>query len=495
MSTLKTKGITKTFSGVTVLRDIDLDVAGGRIVALVGENGAGKSTLMNILAGALQPDSGVIQIDDQPQQFHTVTDAANAGIAIIYQELNVFLNLSIAENFLIGAEAAYARPGGLIDRRALREAVTNVLASVGLRRDPDDLVADLGVGERQLVEIGKALQRKSRFLILDEPTAALTEQETSRLFEILRSLREQGVGIIYISHRLAEVFELADTVVVLRDGQEVATRDIAPTNEAELVELMVGRQITNLYPRITSTPGKVALRLDHVSTTKVRDVSLVVKAGEIVGLGGMMGSGRTEIARAIAGLDPVVSGTLEVDGEPAHFRSPRAALATGVAFLTEDRKYDGLILPFSAQQNLALPTLGARQRFSLIDEREERTFAQRMRDSLHIKLQSLDQPVERLSGGNQQKVALGKWLAENPKVLVLDEPTRGVDVGAKQEIYNLMNDLKRQGKAIVMISSDLPELLGMSDRVYVVRDYTVAGELDGQDMTQVEFMRVATGGK
>ena len=495
MSTLKAEGITKTFSGVTVLHDITLDVPGGHIVALVGENGAGKSTLMNILAGALRPDSGVILIDGQPQQFHSVTDATNAGIAMIYQELNVFLNLSIAENFLIGNEAAYARVGGLIDRHALREAVTSTLAAVGLRRSPDELVADLGVGERQLVEIGKALRRDSRFLILDEPTAALTEQETSRLFEILRSLREQGVGIIYISHRLAEVFELADSVVVLRDGQEVAAQDIAQTSESELVAQMVGRQITNLYPRIASTPGKVALRLDHVSTAKARDVSLTVRAGEIVGLGGMMGSGRTEIARAIAGLDPITSGTLELDGEAVHFRSPRAALAAGVAFLTEDRKYDGLVLPFSAQQNLALPTLNARQRFSWISQREERAFAERMRDSLRIKLQSLDQPVERLSGGNQQKVALGKWLEQNPKALVLDEPTRGVDVGAKQEIYNLMNDLKRQGKAILMISSDLPELLGMSDRVYVVRDYTIVGELDGQNMTQVEFMRFATGGK
>lgn len=495
MSTLKATGITKTFSGVTVLHDISLDVPGGKIIALVGENGAGKSTLMNIFAGALRPDSGSILIDGQPQQFHSVSDATNAGIAMIYQELNVFLNLSIAENFLIGNEGAYARTGGLIDRHALREAVMSTLAAVGLRRDPDDLVADLGVGERQLVEIGKALRRQSRFLILDEPTAALTEQETSRLFLILRSLRDQGVSIIYISHRLAEVFELADAVVVLRDGQEVASHSIAETSESELVAQMVGRQITNLYPRIANAPGKVALRLDRVSTAKTHDVSLTVRAGEIVGLGGMMGSGRTEIARAIAGLDPIITGTLELDGEARHFRSPRAALAAGVAFLTEDRKYDGLVLPFSAQHNLALPTLDTRQRFSWISQHAERAYAQRMRDSLRIKLQSLDQPVERLSGGNQQKVALGKWLERDPKALVLDEPTRGVDVGAKQEIYHLMNDLKRQGKAILMISSDLPELLGMSDRVYIVRDFTIAGELDGHDMTQVEFMRFATGGK
>ncbi|HEX8996369.1 MAG TPA: sugar ABC transporter ATP-binding protein [Ktedonobacterales bacterium] len=495
MSALRAEGITKSFSGVAVLRDVTLDVQGGRIVALVGENGAGKSTLMNILAGALRPDSGSILIDGQPQQFHTVTDAVNAGISIIYQELNVFLNLSIAENFLIGNESAFAGPGGLIDRRALDQAVKETLASVGLRRKPDELVGALGVGERQLVEIGKALRRQSRFLILDEPTAALTGQETSRLFEILRSLRERGVGVIYISHRLAEVFELANSVVVLRDGQVVAARELAQTTEDDLVELMVGRQITNLYPRVTTEPGAVALRLDHVSTAKAHDISLTVRAGEVVGLGGMMGSGRTEVARAIAGLDRITAGTLELAGKPVTLRGPRAALAAGVAFLTEDRKYDGLILPFSIQQNLALPSLKTRQRFSWIAEGEERAFAQRMRERLRIKLHSLDQPVERLSGGNQQKVALGKWLEQNPTALVLDEPTRGVDVGAKQEIYSLMNDLKRQGKAILMISSDLPELLGMSDRVYVMRDYTVAGELDGHDITQVEFMRFATGGK
>ncbi len=492
---LSVRDICKSFSGVQVLYDINLAVESGQIVALVGENGAGKSTLMNILAGVLRPDTGTILLDGQPVSFHSVTDARDAGISIIYQELNVFHNLSIAENFLLGNENRFSRAGGVIDRHSLDRAVRDILASVHLTRSPDERVGALGVGEQQLVEIGKALLRDMRFLILDEPTAALTDQETERLFEILRSLKARGVGIIYISHRLAEVFALADVASVLRDGHLIATQPVRETTEADLVAQMVGRKIEQLYPRVEVTPGSTRLRLEQVTTAQVHDVSLQVRAGEIVGLGGMMGSGRTEVARAIAGVDAVTSGTVELDGRTVRFHSPRDAIAAGVALLTEDRKQDGLILPFSVRQNLALPTLRLRERLGWIQRDAERSFAHRIVEQLRIKLQSVDQRVDSLSGGNQQKVVLGKWLARDPQLLVLDEPTRGVDVGAKAEIYGIMNDLKQQGKAILMVSSDLPELLGICDRVYVMRDRTIAGELVGSDLNQVALMELAAGGR
>jgi len=495
MTTLAVQDVSRSFAGVEVLHAVSLSVTSGQILALVGENGAGKSTLMNILAGVLRPDpgSGSILLDGHPVRFGGVLDARAAGISIIFQELNVFLNLSIAENLLLGNEARFSGPSGVINRGKLDREVRRILASVRLNRAPDTLVASLGVGERQLVEIGKALLRDMRFLILDEPTAALTGQETERLFEILRTLREQGAGIIYISHRLAEVFALADTVAVLRDGQMIATHRVADTSESDLVAEMVGRKIEQLYPHAETAPGPVLLRLSDVSTASIHHVSLQVRAGEIVGLGGMMGSGRTEVARAVAGVDPITAGTMELAGQAVHFHSPRAALAAGIAFVTEDRKYDGLILPFSVRQNLALPSLNARERGSFIDRRAEHAFVRQIADHLRIRLHSVEQSAESLSGGNQQKVVLGKWLARNPQLLIMDEPTRGVDVGAKAEIYGIMNDLKREGKALLMVSSDLPELLGICDRVYVMRDYTIAGELSRQDMSQVALMKLAAG--
>ena len=495
MTTLAVQDVSRSFAGVEVLHAVSLSVTSGQILALVGENGAGKSTLMNILAGVLRPDpgSGSILLDGHPVRFGGVLDARAAGISIIFQELNVFLNLSIAENLLLGNEARFSGPSGVINRGKLDREVRRILASVHLNRAPDTLVASLGVGERQLVEIGKALLRDMRFLILDEPTAALTGQETERLFEILRALREQGAGIIYISHRLAEVFALADTVAVLRDGQMIATHRVADTSESDLVAEMVGRKIEQLYPHAETAPGPVLLRLSDVSTASIHHVSLQVRAGEIVGLGGMMGSGRTEVARAVAGVDPITAGTMELAGQAVHFHSPRAALAAGIAFVTEDRKYDGLILPFSVRQNLALPSLNARERGSFIDRRAEHAFVRQIADHLRIRLHSVEQSAESLSGGNQQKVVLGKWLARNPQLLIMDEPTRGVDVGAKAEIYGIMNDLKREGKALLMVSSDLPELLGICDRVYVMRDYTIAGELSRQDMSQVALMKLAAG--
>nr|WP_284200368.1 sugar ABC transporter ATP-binding protein [Alicyclobacillus sacchari] len=416
-------------------------------------------------------------------------DSRKAGINIIHQELNLFSNLSIEENLLIGYEQPFRTAVGWIRSRKLREQTRELLQLVGLSRSPETPVSELGIGERQLVEIAKALQSDVRFLIMDEPTAALTDQETRRLFQMIDDLKRRGVGIIYISHRLEELFAIADRVTVLRDGMTVGTYCMREVEEDVLVERMVGRSVENRYPRSESQPGDVILELDHIQTRRLhKPISLTVRTGEIVGIGGMMGAGRTEVARAIAGIDRLLGGTMRLKGQSVQFRSPREALEHGVALVTEDRKDDGLILPFAVRLNLALPTLAERQRLGFVEQQRERAFAEEWIRRLSIRVQDADQPVVNLSGGNQQKVVFAKWLAQDPQLLVLDEPTRGVDVGAKHDIYQLMNEMKARGKGILMISSDLPELLGMSDRVYVMRDGAVVGQLMGSNMDQEVFM-------
>lgn len=487
------QGIKKAFSGVTVLDGVDLRVQSGHVLALLGENGAGKSTLMKILTGQYRADEGQVSMDGEVVSIQGVEDANQLGIGMIHQELNLFTNLSIAENFLIGNESNF-RSLGLVQYRALQHHVSTILKTLNLYRNPADRVGDLSVGEQQLVEIGKALQRDVRFLIMDEPTSALSLTETERLFNIIRGLAKRGVGIVYISHRLEELFQIADEVTVLRDGKFITTRHISQTSEAELVKFMVGRDIEDRYPRVVSTPKEVVLQLENVRTKLVSDVSLTIHAGEIVGLGGLMGSGRTEVAHAVAGIDSIESGRVTFMNRPIRTRSPRDAIRHGIAFVTEDRKAEGLILPFSVRENVALPSLNRRTRFGLVNREVERRFAAGAVEQLHVKLHGLDTPVERLSGGNQQKVVIGKWLANEPNLLILDEPTRGVDVGAKQEIYRLMNTLKQEGKAVLMISSDLPELLGMSDRVYVMHEHRMRGQLPTERQDEESFMTLATGG-
>lgn len=493
MNRLEMRNISKSFAGVPVLHEIDLTVEGGQVHALLGENGAGKSTLMKILTGAYRPDSGEIRINGRAVPIHTIADAQRLGIGMIHQELSLFPNLSIAENFLIGNEDRFSRCG-IVDYRRLYQQVREVLEPLDLRSDPALLVRTLGVGEQQLVEIGKALQRDVRFLIMDEPTSALTETETEKLFGIIRSLTQRGVGVIYISHRMEELYQIADTVSVLRDGSLIATKPVSQVNEHELISMMVGRSVDNRYPRTPSQPGDVLLQAEDVATHAVHGVTLQIRAGEIVGLGGLMGSGRTEVARALAGVDRVVRGRIEVRGRPVTFMSPADAIRCGIALVTEDRKTQGLLLPFSVQENLALPTLSSRSRLGWVLRAAERQFAQTMVQQLRIKVHSPEQRVVELSGGNQQKVAIGKWLATHPDVFILDEPTRGIDVGAKQEIYHLMNDMKASGRGILMISSDLPELLGLCDRIYVMHERTVRGMLSGDHIGHEAFMRLATGG-
>ncbi|KLU67621.1 ribose import ATP-binding protein RbsA [Desulfosporosinus acididurans] len=494
MALLEMKGICKGFSGVKVLQGVDLQVSGGEVVALLGENGAGKSTLMKILTGVYAADAGQIAIDGETVSIKAIPDAQNLGIEMIYQELNLFPNLSVAENFLIGHENEF-RTLGFVNYPLLYKKVGETMAALNLNRDPKESLGGLSVGEQQLVEIGKALQKDVRFLIMDEPTSALSRAETERLFEIVRSLKDKGVGIIYISHRLEELFAVADRVTVLRDGQFIATVKTEETTERELVSLMVGREIEERYPHVETTPTEIVLRAKQLSTQFVQNVSLEVRAGEIVGLGGLMGSGRTEVARALSGIDALKSGEIILEGRKLSLRTPINAIRSGIALVTEDRKNEGLHLPFSIRENLALPTLDARSRWGIISRQKERENAEHWVKQLRVKTPTIEQSAQNLSGGNQQKVVIGKWLSCNPKLLILDEPTRGVDVGAKQEIYQLMNQLKLEGKAVLLISSDLPELLGMSDRVYVMHEGVIMGELQSGEMEQEAFMRLATGGE
>lgn len=494
MVRLEMKGISKAFSGVKVLEGVDLQVDGGEIVALLGENGAGKSTLMKILTGVYAADKGQVEIDGQVVVIKNIRDAQIQGIGMIYQELNLFSNLSVAENFLIGHEDEFETLG-LVNYPLLYQKVSEIMKTLNLNCDPKERIANLSVGEQQLVEIGKALQQEVRFLIMDEPTSALSRSETERLFEIMRSLKAKGVGIIYISHRLEELFSVTDRVTVLRDGHFIATVQTETTSERELVALMVGRDIEERYPHQDSQVGENILQAVELETEAIQGVTLEVKAGEIVGLGGLMGSGRTEVARALSGIDSLRSGKVFIEGQEARLASPADAIDIGIVHVTEDRKNEGLLLSITVRENLALPTLSSRSRWGLIQRRAERENAQKWIRQLRIKTNTMEQWVENLSGGNQQKIVLGKWLACSPKFLILDEPTRGIDVGAKQEIYQLMNQLKAEGKAVLIISSDLPELLGMSDRVYVMHEGKIKGELVGNELQQEAFMRLATGGK
>lgn len=486
------RGINKSFSGVSVLEQVELVVEGGKVVALLGENGAGKSTLMKILTGEYRADSGDILIDDRVVSIKTTDDARRYRIGMIHQELNLFPNLSIAENFLIGNEEMFKKSGFILTRK-LKEKVQEILRQVNLQREPHELVADLGIGEQQLVEIGKALLQDVQFLVMDEPTAALTESETERLFEIVSSLKQNGVGIVYISHRLEELYIIADQVSVLRDGKFIATRDMKTADENELVSMMVGRTVEERYPKTASSPGDTLLKARNVKTDKVKDATLEVRAGEIVGLGGLMGAGRTELVSAFAGVDMIRDGEFEFKGRSVRFKSPKQAIEQGIAFVTEDRKSQGLILSFSVVDNMSLPTLNVRSTLGFIRRGRERDFTEELINRLHIKVASSDQSAGSLSGGNQQKIVIGKWIAKNPDLLILDEPTRGIDVGAKQEIYELMNEFKAQGRGILMISSDLPELMGICDRIYVMHEGRVMGEIKSETMTNENFMRLATG--
>jgi rhamnose transport system ATP-binding protein len=463
---------------------VRFDVRAGEVHALLGENGAGKSTLIKIVSGVYQPDGGEVLIDGQPVRFASPHDAQRAGIATIYQELLLFPELTVAENIFIGH--APRQGWGGIDWRATADRAGEILASLDIHDlDVNAPVGALSVGNRQRVEIAKALSLRARILIMDEPTAALTQADVERLFAIVRRLRERGVGVVYISHRMAEVFELADRVTVLRDGAYVGTRAAAETDEGELIAMMVGRTIEQLFPKGEARLGEPLLEVRDLSLAGVIErISLTVRAGEIVGLAGLVGSGRSELAQTIFGMTPATSGEIRIAGRPVRIASPGAAKRLGIAYVPEDRALQGLIRPMRIRENLSLAVLGELARRWFVDRAAEASLATEAIRRFSIRAPGPEQIAGKLSGGNQQKVVLGKWLATKPRVLIMDEPTRGIDVGAKAEIHRLMSELAGQGLAILMISSELPEVLGMSDRVLVMREGRLVAELTGAEATQ-----------
>ncbi|MBO8137420.1 MAG: sugar ABC transporter ATP-binding protein [Desulfotomaculum sp.] len=492
MTLLQMKGISKSFPGAKVLDGVNLEVKQGEIHALLGENGAGKSTLMKILTGIHQKDAGEIIYDGKKITPTNPKEAENLGIVMIHQEFNLVPYISAAENIYLGAEEAFSKMG-IVNWKALYNSADKYLQQVGLNIYPGTKVADLNVGEKQLVEIAKALSRRTRLLIMDEPTAALTERETKRLFEIIKNLSANGVAIIYISHRMEELFAVCHRVTVLRDGKYIATKEIAETNIDELVSLMVGRQLSERFPKKPAEIGEVILQVKNFRNKYLHDVSIEVRAGEVVGLAGLMGAGRSELVRAIFGADPV-EGKLVFGDFSGTFKHPSEAIKKGIAMVPEDRKDQGLILSFSVRHNLALPTLHKRAVMGNINYRQEKEMTRRQVEKLKIKLATPEQEAKSLSGGNQQKVVFGKWLEAEPKLFILDEPTRGVDVGAKVEIYNLINKLTSRGIGVLLVSSDLEELMGMSDRVYVMYEGKITGHFKRDEMSDEAIMYCATGG-
>lgn len=487
---LEMRGIVKSYPGVQALRGVDLTLHAGEALALLGDNGAGKSTLMRVLGGAAVPDAGEIRIDGQPVTIRRPHDAEAAGIAVIYQEFNLVPALTVAENIHLGREPSRC---GFVSRREEHRHARQLFERLGVKIDPDARCRDLSIAQQQLVEIAKALAIRARILVMDEPSAALTVHEVERLFAIIRDLKQQGIGIIYISHRLEEIFAACDRVTVLRDGANAGDAPVKEVTRAGLIQRMVGRELKDEFPPRTRAPGKARLEVRGLSRgTVVRDVSFEVRAGEILALTGLIGAGRTETARLIFGADQPDGGEIRLDGRPLTLRTPRQAIRAGIGLLTEDRKHQGLVLLHSVRANYALPNLEWLSRFGFVEARRERESFGRLVESLRIRIPHQEQAARNLSGGNQQKVVLAKWLARNCEVLIFDEPTRGVDVGAKFEIYQLMNELVAQGKAIVMISSELPEVLGMADRILVMHEGRITGELpDARAATQEQIMELA----
>jgi ribose transport system ATP-binding protein len=488
---LAMRGIRKTFPGVVALDGVSFDLRPGEVHVLLGENGAGKSTLMKILSGAYRRDSGEIEVDGRTAAIGSPRDAQALGIATIYQELSLVPHLSVAENILLGHEPSR---GGWIDRARLRADAMRSLAEAGLAIDPDRTVGELGVAEQQMVELAKALFRRARVLVMDEPTSALTAREIDQLFDVIRRVTAGGVGVVYISHRMRELTTIGHRVTVLRDGRNVGTFDLAQVGIDDLVRLMANREVRDHFPRRRCAVGHELLRLEHVSGANgVDNVSVTVCRGEIVGVAGLLGAGRTELARLIAGADRPSAGRIVVNGIEATPRSPRHAIRAGIGFLPEDRKRQGLVMTLSVGENIGLANLPRWSRFGLLSVGSERRAAQRWVAELRIKTPNIAERVVKLSGGTQQKVVLARWLAAEAQLLVMDEPTRGVDVGAKVEIYELMNKLTEAGAGILMISSELPEVLGMSDRIYVMRRGRIEAEFTADQASEERVLQAALG--
>jgi ribose transport system ATP-binding protein len=487
---VRLRGVSKEFPGVKAVDRVDLEILPGEVHALAGENGAGKSTLMKILSQVERPTEGELQISGEKVAFHGPGYAQSLGVAMVYQEFALAPHLSVAENLFLGREPARA---GFINRRSEKEKAGELLGRVGLEIDSNRLVSGLTVAEQQRLEIAKALAIEAKVLILDEPTATLAEREIEGLFEVIRELASRGIAILYISHRLDEIFRIADRVTVMRDGKVVETKPTSELTEEELVNLMVGREIGNLYPKPEAEIGEVLLRVEGISREGVlKDCSFEVRSGEILGFAGLVGAGRTELARAVFGADPVDSGRVELEGREIQVKSPQAAIAAGIGYLTEDRKGAGLALQLGIDHNITLANVPVAMA-GFLDLGTEQRIARDRSEQLDIQAPTIKRKVQVLSGGNQQKVVVAKWLETHARALFFDEPSRGIDVGAKAEMFGLIGDLAKEGRGIVLISSYLPELLNMCDRILVMRDGRVAGVLEREEFSEERIVSLATG--
>jgi ABC-type sugar transport system ATPase subunit len=488
---LEMREIGKSFPGVRALDGVNLTLHHGEVLALLGENGAGKSTLIKMLGGAHAPDSGSITIEGERVEIPGPSAANAVGIGVIFQEFNLIPGLTAWENIFLGREHGF----GFVQKSTERRRAQELFAQIGVEIPVDMRCADLSVAQQQIVEIAKALSQDVRLIVMDEPSAALTPKEVDRLFDIIRDLKAKGIGVIYISHRVGEIFQIADRITVLRDGQPVGDSLVSEISRQRLIEMMVGREIENEFPKHQQEIGDVRLEIIRLSRgDAVRDITLQVRRGEILGITGLVGAGRTEMARLIFGADRADSGSLKLDGRLLSITQPRDAVRAGICLLTEDRKSQGLVLGLSVRENFGLPNLAELSSFGFVDQRRERNLFANYIDRLQIKTPNQEQLAKNLSGGNQQKVVLAKWLQRNAEVIIFDEPTRGIDVGAKYEIYMLINDLAQRGKAIIMISSELPEVLGMSDRIIVMHEGRITGEInDAASATQEQIMELAVG--
>jgi len=490
-SILRMTNISKSFAGVHALRGVQLDLRPGEVHALLGENGAGKSTLVKVITGVHQPDTGEIYLNDQRIHLNDPREATTLGISAIYQELSMFPDLDIAENIFVGRRPT--RKGGLIDWRKMRRESEALLSSLGVHLNLKTKARNLSIAQQQMVEIARALSVNARILIMDEPTSALTLNEVAELFQIVRRLREKGTAIVFISHRLEELFEIADRVTVLRDGAYVDTRSMDGVTQDDLIRMMVGRTVTDLFPKQDVEAGEVVLRVKNLTRRGAfEDVSFELHKGEILGMAGLIGAGRTEVSQTLFGVTPAHAGTIEIEGQPLRITSPRQAMDYGLALVPEDRQHHGLVPPMDITDNVTLPNLTSFTRAGWLNKKEAQVAAFQAATQLQVKATTVWQKVRELSGGNQQKIVLAKWLSTHPRILILDEPTRGIDVGTKAEVHRLMSALAAEGIAILMISSELPEVLGMSDRILVMHEGKVTGLFDRSEATQEKIMLAAT---
>lgn len=488
---LETHRISKSFPGVLALENVNLTLNKGEVHVLLGENGAGKSTLVKILSGALNPSGGEIILSGKPVHFRSPGQAIESGIAVIYQELILIPQLTAAENIFLGRE--FTTRFGVINNRELILSAEKILNDLGTEINCNVPVKNFGIAQQQLIEIAKALSLNAKILIMDEPTSALSLPEINNLFKIIRKLKDRDVSIIYISHKLDELFEIGDRVSVLRDGKLIATKKTGEISRSELIRMMVNRELKEHYPRIKGKIGEEVLQVKNLSTKHLQNISFKLQRGEILGISGLIGSGRTELARAIFGLDKILSGEIYIKNKSASIGSPRKAISLGMGFLTEDRKTQGLVLTLPVKENITLASIRAFNKLGVINSKTEQETALRFIKQLHIKTSGMYQKVINLSGGNQQKVVLAKWLCSRAEICIFDEPTKGIDLGSKEEIYHLMNQLTSEGVAIIMISSELPEIIGMSDRILIMNNYKISGELSAAEATQEQIMHFALG--